>query len=116
MPIRSHACVALLSAVGILFVTGCGSLTDADSSGEADFTNAPGTINTLDDLNSGVYQYVLYPESEPGTRYCLEESELSDDLKQKRMEVIFTGSREEIPENVRLACLPLDLSEIKEAK
>ena len=109
--------VALLSA-GALLLSSCSELVGSDPPEETqpDFQDARGTIGRIDaSVSESKARLVVYPESEPGNRYCLEGGALPEKLRRAGVAVRFTGNREEIPPNVRLPCLPLELIEIEGA-
>ncbi len=81
-----------------------------DASDVPDFSEAPGVVRVLE---IGAPLLVVYPDAEPGTRFCLDAEALPADLQQDGARVVFTGNREEIPPNYRLACAPFELIEIR---
>ena len=92
------------TSVGANDPRGSGSLGDLAT---ADFIDAPGILRTLD-LGTGSPLFVVYPDAEPTTRFCLL-TETPIDLQQDGARVVFTGNREEIPANHRMACAPFKL-------
>ena len=99
-----------LSVVIGLCASGCG-LLDFDSSADYDFVDERGTLELLFPY-ADEPQYAVYPASVPSTRFCIGASDLAEELRWDGATVVFTGDREPIPPDVRMACAPFDLVEI----
>lgn len=104
------ACASLL-----LSLAACPSpLSASADEGEyedAPLVNAVATVGVMD-LGSGP-MYVLYPDAEPGTRYCVDEGALPPSLRHDGARVRISGQAGDIPATVRLACSPFELHSIQ---
>ena len=103
----------LLSTSLCLLVGGCG-LLDLNASADYDFVEERGTLKVLFP-NAHEPQYALYPASAPHRRFCVGASALAEASQWDGAPVVFTGDRLPIPPDVRRACAPLDLVEIRPA-
>jgi hypothetical protein len=77
--------------------------------------NSDNTINamkgTIQQLSSGSEWYVIIPDDEKNQRYA--PSNLPDEFKKDGLRVIFSGKVAEIPPNVRMIGIPLELVKVE---